>query len=229
MIAIGGIESNLNPASANPSSSARGLYQFMTRRGGSWDEYGRGGDVFDPAANTDAAMRYTKDNIDYFTSRLGRAPTPGETYLMHQQGRAGGVALLNDPTKNAVEVLKQFYSPEQAARAIALNGGRPDMTAGDFAGLWQARLDRGLGSPPVGAVAAPSSSPQQPETPSAIGNAFANIDEKKLSAALNALKATASPQTPAAPPITAPQPMALGPTPYAQALRGGILSGYLRS
>lgn len=239
MIAIGGVESNLDPANANPSSSARGLYQFMTRPGGSWSEYGRGGDVLDPMANADAAMRYTKDNIDYFHSRLGRTPTPGETYLMHQQGRAGGVALLSDPTKNVVDVLRRFYSPEMAANAVTQNGGRTDMTAGEFASLWNQRLNRNM-TPAAGdqsgqqtgavtpAVQGAAPQPSVPQQGGLLGNIAANTDEKKLTAALTALKGVADSGNIGSQPVSAPQ-MQLGPTPYAQALRSGILSGYLRS
>ena len=42
--------------------------------------------------------RNAEDNAAYFTKSMGRAPTPAELYLMHQQGIAGGPALLKaDP------------------------------------------------------------------------------------------------------------------------------------
>lgn len=151
MVAIAGIETGgtYDPGTANPRSSARGLFQFMTRPGGSWGEYGRGANVFDPMANADAGARITRDNIAYFTSRMGREPTPGETYLMHQQGRAGAVALLSEPQRRAVDVLRQFYrNPNTARQAVALNAGRPDMTARDFSNLWQRQMDRRMGRQP---------------------------------------------------------------------------------
>lgn len=139
MVSIAGIETGgtYNPAAANPKSSARGLFQFTTP---TWGQYGKG-DVNDPYANADAASRYTADNLAQFRAKTGRDPTPGETYLLHQQGGAGGTALLADPNRPAVEALAPFYrDPSTALQAITLNGGRPDMTAGQFADMWTKRV-----------------------------------------------------------------------------------------
>lgn len=144
MVKIAQTESSLNPNAAHPQSSARGLYQFMTAPGGSWQEYGRGGNPLDPAANADAGMRYTKDNIAHLKSAIGRDPSPGEVYLAHQQGRAGAAALLSNPSAPAVDVIRKFYrNPETARSAITLNGGTPDMTAAQFAAKWTGRFDGG--------------------------------------------------------------------------------------
>lgn len=171
MLRIAKTESNLDPNSAHPKSSARGLYQFMTAPGGSWGEYGRGGNALDPVANADAGMRYTLDNQKHLRTVLGRDPTPGETYLAHQQGRAGAAELLRDPNRPAVDAVAKFYkNPQTASDAITLNGGTPGMTAGQFAQKWTSRFDGGAApavngtAPTVGATPAapmPAQNPQQ--------------------------------------------------------------------
>lgn len=149
MVASAGIESNFNPRLANPRSSARGLFQQMVHPGGSWQEYGRGGDVYDPQANTDATARQWVDNISHFKNKMGREPTPGETYLMHQQGRAGAVALLQNPDMSVTQALHPFYKdPAVLYKAITLNGGNLNMSAGDFANLWTKKLEGRLGQEP---------------------------------------------------------------------------------
>lgn len=149
LLRIAQIESRMNPGAANPNSSARGLFQFLTKGpGSSWAEYGRGADVFDPYANADAGARYTRDNVAHLRNALGRDPTPGETYLAHQQGRGGAVALLRNPEALAVDALAPVQRDPHAA--IALNGGRPDMTAGQFAALWDNKFNGIRGQSPVG-------------------------------------------------------------------------------
>lgn len=161
MLRIAQTESGLNPNTANPKSSARGLYQFMTAPGGSWSEYGRGGNPLDPVANADAGMRYTRDNISHLRNALGRDPTPGEIYLAHQQGRAGAAALLKDPNQPAVNAIGGFYkNPATARDAIVLNGGRDGMTAGEFANKWVSRFDGGSAPAPPAPVAVAQSAPQ---------------------------------------------------------------------
>ena len=135
MLRTAQIESTMNPAAANPRSSARGLFQFITP---TWQQYGGGADPLDPEASADAAARFTRDNIGTFQNRLGRAPTPAETYLMHQQGPAGAISLLRDPNAPA--------SAAVGPKAIQYNGGDPMMTAGDFAAKWTGKFD---GTQPV--------------------------------------------------------------------------------
>ena len=169
MLRIAQIESGMNPNTANPNSSARGVYQFLTKPGGSWEKYGRGGNVMDPVANVDAGARYIKDNMQALRSKLGREPQPWEVYFAHQQGAGGAPALLQNPNRPAAEVLNAFYSNPQTARdAIRLNAGNPDAPAQAFANLWKAKYE-GTAVPAAGGEVA--SSGGAPGVGEAVGSA----------------------------------------------------------
>lgn len=153
MIGIGRIESGLNPNARNPSSSAGGLFQFIDKTARGYGLTNR----FDPAAASDAAARLTRDNAAFLSRRLGRQPTPGELYLAHQQGAGGAAKLLSQPGAPAAQLV--------GAEAVRLNGGRADMSAGDFAGLWSSKLAKAMGSPlPAGAPVAQGQAPQAGST-----------------------------------------------------------------
>lgn len=127
MQAIADIETGgtFDPASRNPNSSASGLFQFVDK---TWGEYGQGKDVFNVDANIDAAMRLAQHNRIALQNTLGRKLNPGEGYLAHQQGATGAARLLQNPNARAIDIV--------GADEIKLNGGHPDMTAGEFAELW---------------------------------------------------------------------------------------------
>lgn len=116
------IESSMNPNAAN--GKAKGLYGFMPTTAA---HYGLA-DPFDPVASSDAAARLTRDDQSYLAAHLGRAPTPAELYLAHQQGAGGSSALLQNPNVPAVTLV--------GSGAISGNGGSPNMTAGQFASMW---------------------------------------------------------------------------------------------
>jgi len=103
------------------SSGARGPFQFLPA---AWQEHGMGGNPEDPVAAARAAASFAKANSIGLRSVLGRDPTSQELYLAHQQGLGGASALLQNPTKRAVEVVDP--------KAVTANGGSPDMTAADF-------------------------------------------------------------------------------------------------
>jgi hypothetical protein len=78
----------------------------------------------------------TKQNSAALTKDLGWQPQPWEVYLAHQQGLRGATALIHaDPNANAAEVVG---NPE----AISLNGGTPDMSAGQFINTIKGYVDR---------------------------------------------------------------------------------------
>ncbi|UOF77891.1 putative internal virion protein [Caudoviricetes sp.] len=139
-LTIARIESNFDPTSnMNKSTQYKGLFQLGKNE---WANNGAG-DVYDPAANTDAFLKLYNNNSSALGKSLGRAPTPQEAYLAHQQGVTGATALLNNPDKNAVDVIAPFYKDRATAiSAIKGNGGNPDGTAGDFVNMWSGKYDR---------------------------------------------------------------------------------------
>ncbi|WP_144753943.1 transglycosylase SLT domain-containing protein [Bartonella saheliensis] len=114
------IESNGNPYAKNSKSSAGGLYQFLDSTAKQYQLH----DKFDPFQATDALARLTKDNTRYLTTALGREPSEAELYLAHQQGPAGAVKLIKNPTLPASQLLGR--------QAVTLNGGKREATAEDF-------------------------------------------------------------------------------------------------
>jgi hypothetical protein len=131
------LESGGDPLAQNPESSAGGLFQFID---GTAKDYGVK-DRFDPVQATDGAVDVAVDNMRTLTAALGREPTGAELYLAHQQGGGGARALLSNTSANVVDALAPLYKGdrERAARAVRLNKGNVNMTAGEFASLW---LDR---------------------------------------------------------------------------------------
>lgn len=138
MIKIASIESGGVPWAKNPKSDAAGLFQFMPATA---KQYGLK-DPMDPAASADSAARMLKDNGAFLKKSLGRDPAGSELYLAQQQGASGATALLKNPDKPAVQVLIDAnVNPEKARKSIELNGGSPDMTAGQFTDLWKQKFD----------------------------------------------------------------------------------------
>lgn len=129
------IESGGNPNAQNPNSSAGGGFQFIDSTA---KAYGLT-DKTDLGASADAAARLARDNAAALRGVLGRDPTAAELYLAHQQGGGGASALLANPNARAVDVV--------GADAVRLNGGDPNMTAGEFANLWLGKFGDGQAQP----------------------------------------------------------------------------------
>lgn len=102
LVQMAQIESGNNPNARNPASSAGGLYQQIDSN---WRAYGNGGNRFNPAHSTDAALRFALDNGRVIRNVTGREPTEGEYYLAHFAG-AGGVSriLRADPNTPLSEI-----------------------------------------------------------------------------------------------------------------------------
>ena len=88
--AIASIESSLNPSSNyDKYTQYKGLYQVGTRdqpgQQSEWTRHGSGS-VYNPMDNARAAAGLAAENNARFQSYYGRAPSPIETYMMHQQG-----------------------------------------------------------------------------------------------------------------------------------------------
>lgn len=126
-VRVAEIESSLNPQAQNPNSSAGGLYQFIDD---TWEGLG-GGDKTDPDLSARRFAELTRRNAGQLEEALGRPPEAWEMYLAHQQGAEGARRLLTNPEARAVDVV--------GADAVRLNGGRLDMTAGEFAATWRTK------------------------------------------------------------------------------------------
>lgn len=121
------LESTYDPTADN--GTAKGLFQFT---GPTAQQYGLS-NPFDPVASAKAAARLAGDNGKFLAGGLGRQPTAGELYLAHQQGASGALNLLTHPDAPASDIVGR--------QAVIQNGGSPDMTAGQFAGLWTDRFN----------------------------------------------------------------------------------------
>lgn len=132
------VESGGDPRIVNPNSGAAGLFQF---HGDTAKAYGVTADT-PVGEQTAAATRLTADNKAALSKNLGRDPTDAELYLAHQQGAGGATALLQNPDRSAVDVLTEVYrgNRARATQAVVQNGGKPDMTAGEFSAKQQARF-----------------------------------------------------------------------------------------
>jgi Transglycosylase SLT domain len=124
MLKVAQIESGFNPSAKNKTSSAGGLYQQTDDNAVQYAVMDR----FNAIQSADGAARFMRDNTNYLMKKLNRAPTVGELYLAHQQGPGGAARLLSNPNASAVSVVGR--------KAVLLNGGTEDMTAGQFAKLW---------------------------------------------------------------------------------------------
>lgn len=131
------IESGWNPTAVS-STGRVGLGQFDEDTAAKYGVADRN----DPAQSIRGVARAIADKRQMLAAKLGREPTAGEIYLTYQQGDAGGPALLSNPDANAVDVLEPFYESRAIAeQAITANGGRADMTAGEFSRLWSGKID----------------------------------------------------------------------------------------
>jgi hypothetical protein len=84
------VESSNGRNTANPNSSARGDFQFITSTARKY-----GVNVNDPYDSARGAADLAADNAKYFQNKFGRTPTGQDLYGMHQQGAGGYANLLN--------------------------------------------------------------------------------------------------------------------------------------
>lgn len=126
-----------DPWSRNAKTGAAGLTQFMPAN---FKQYGLNHQsVYDPITNIDAGIRMLKSNAQHFMKQTGRRLKEEESYLLHQQGLAGGTALLKYGNRLATEVLKPYYRNGVHIQAVVNNGGKTDWTAARFSQVFLSR------------------------------------------------------------------------------------------
>lgn len=150
--AIVKIESGGDPR--NATGSYKGLFQLSPSE---FKRAGGTGDIFDPQANALAGAAKLKADGEAFQGKYGRAPTPGELYLVHQQGEGGAAAHFANPDAPAWENMASTAEGRQkgdgwAKQAIWGNvpgdmkakfGSVENLTSRDFAALWNAKVEGG--------------------------------------------------------------------------------------
>ena len=100
------------------TGSYSGLFQLSPAE---FNKYG-GGDIANPTDNANAAMAKLKDEYDTFQQRNGRAPTPTDLYMVHQQGASGYAAHMANPDGTAWENIRPYYT-DAAAQAKGFKNG----------------------------------------------------------------------------------------------------------
>jgi hypothetical protein len=113
-----------------------------------WQSFGGGGSPHNLADSVAALHRENDYNRPILGRVLRRDPTGADFYLAHQQGTGGAVALLSHPDANVVDALTPAYGGNRALAISAVlgNGGNVNMSAGQFAGMWESHFN---GAPTV--------------------------------------------------------------------------------
>jgi hypothetical protein len=212
---VGAIEDPSGDPNATSPTGAKGQFQFTK---GTWNAYGNGGDITNPADQAAAMARLTAANASALTSVLGRPPTPEELYLAHQQGATGATKLLQNPNATPASL--------GLGDAVAVNNGNPNAPASAFVNKYANVYDNV--TPSVGGATPATSTPATqvsgvptggiggtgaPALPSA-ADAFAMAPQQPTGGGIGALASLGMPSTPAAPVFTPPQQ-----TPAGQALQ----------
>ncbi len=131
LVQMAAIESGNNPNARNPKSSAGGLFQQLDSN---WKAYGRGGNRFNAADSTDAALRFALDNRETMMNITGREPTPGEYYLAHFAGPGGVSRILKSDEDTPLSAIKGGQAIINSNKGVRLPNGKPitSFTAGDL-------------------------------------------------------------------------------------------------
>ena len=154
MRAIRKIESGGNPNAV--TGSYKGLYQLSDKE---FARLGGRGSIFNAQENERIAALKLQQEADQVAAKLGRPLTPGEIYLVHQQGVGGSYAHLTAPDRPAWQSMHstgEGRSKGEKWSRLAIWGNVPDrdkarygnvenLTSGEFARLWSDRIARGGG------------------------------------------------------------------------------------
>jgi hypothetical protein len=157
------IESGGNPNSVTGSN--RGLGQFGPQEEARYGITDGNRGSYD--AQAAAVAREAAEHSAVLQRALGRPPTASELYLTHQQGQAGGPALLTaSPDQPAWMAIRPYYKSDAIAQK-AISGNIPSdhplyrtdvnqISAGDFRNLWTSKFEGGKGSGHTAVAAAPA-------------------------------------------------------------------------
>ncbi len=124
-----GFESNgFDPTAKNPRSSAHGIGQITQS---TWDGYNKKWmtthdkplDRNNPDDQLWVAIEHTKFLGRFYKQAFNKEPSLGDFYVLWQQGHSGGYMLLNNPNKNAIDVLTTAHNGNRkiAIKAITDN------------------------------------------------------------------------------------------------------------
>jgi Transglycosylase SLT domain len=148
MQTIAEIESSNNPN--QQTGRYKGLYQLSDEE---FRKYGGQGSIFDPEQNTKAATAKMTAEGQRAQDRLGRALSPVEQYMVHQQGLAGTLSHLSNPDQPAWKSFQQAAgNNETQSKAAIWKNLTPEMkaqfgndvnnvTSRDFIKLWTDRYN----------------------------------------------------------------------------------------
>ena len=135
------LESNGGAAKDRYGSTHTGVFQMGDAEFAQNNPTGQRGNVNDEAT---AGVNNLKRIQPIADKAVGGTAAPWQVYMVHQQGDAGGAALLKaNPNQNAVDALAPAYNGNRdaASAAISGNGGNPDGTVGQFLNRWQGRYE----------------------------------------------------------------------------------------
>lgn len=135
-VTIAHIESHTGTVPDREGSQYKGVFQL-----GDKERANVGlGENAPPTEQAEKGVQHLAGAYRAATNAVG-APAQGwQTYMVHQQGSGGGVALLKaDPNASALQTILPSYRGDVATATQALtgNGGSASMTVGQFLGVWQ--------------------------------------------------------------------------------------------
>lgn len=156
-LTVAQLESGLGTAPDAPGNTHTGLFQMGPAE---WAAAGgQPGERGNPAAEARVGVASLPARQAVADKAVGGTAEPWQAYLVHQQGDAGGAALLKAPAdQNVVDALAPSYGGDRAkaAQAITSNAGTADMTVGQFRDLWQAKYAKAAASVTVPDLTAPA-------------------------------------------------------------------------
>lgn len=114
-----GIESNFKADAKNPQSTALGLGQLLKANR---EQYGLTDEQWkDPAVATPAIIDFMKRTDADLTQRIGRAPSPRESYMGHLFGPTGAATILAANPDAKLRDVVATYEPKLADKIVTAN------------------------------------------------------------------------------------------------------------